>query len=92
MTRYLPILILAGALLPPAHAATNSARCYAIRDADLRNACLAETRQSQGQCYAIKDADRRQLCLAQTTGQLSACYNVRDKDRRAACLAGMTLP
>lgn len=85
-------LLLLASLLSPSQAATDPSRCYAIRDADLRNACLAETRGSQGQCYAIKDHDRRQLCLAQTTGQKSTCYIVRDKDRRAACLAGMTLP
>ena len=84
--------LLAAILLAPAQAATDPSRCYAIRDADMRNACLAETRDDKGQCYAIKDHDRRQLCLAQTTGQKSTCYNVRDKDRRAACLAGMALP
>ena len=84
--------LLAGILLGPAQAATDPSRCYAIRDADMRNACMAETRDDKGQCYAIKDHDRRQLCLAQTTGQKSTCYNVRGKDRRAACLAGMALP
>ena len=84
--------LLAVILLGPAQAATDPSRCYAIRDADMRNACLAETRDDKGQCYAIKDHDRRQLCLAQTTGQKSTCYNVRDKDRRWACLAGMALP
>ena len=90
--RTIPIGLLAAILLVPAQAATDPSRCYAIRAADMRNACLAETRDDKGQCYAIKDHDRRQLCLAQTTGQKSTCYNVRDKDRRAACLAGMALP
>ena len=85
-------LLLAASLLSQARAATDPSRCYAIREPDLRNACLAETRDSKGTCYAIKDPDRRQLCLAQTTGQKSNCYNVRDKDRKAACLAGMALP
>ena len=83
-----PLFLLTGLALSPAQGSTDPSRCYAIRDPDLRNACLAETRDSKGQCYAIKDHDRRQLCLAQTTGQNSTCYNVRDKDRRAACLAG----
>ena len=87
----IPIGLLAVILLVPAQAATDPSRCYAIRDADMRNTCLAGTRDDKGQCYAIKDHDRRQLCLAQTTGQKSTCYNVRDKDRRAACLAGMAL-
>ena len=65
--------LLAVILLGPAQAATDPSRCYAIRDADMRNACLAETRDDKGQCYAIKDHDRRQLCLAQTTGQKSTC-------------------
>lgn len=86
------IFLLAANGLSPVQAANDPSRCYAIREPDLRNACLAETRDSKGQCYAIRDPDRRQLCLAQTTSQKSICYNVRDKDRRAACLAGMALP
>ena len=89
--RTIPIGLLAVILLGPAQATTDPSRCYAIRDTDMRNACLAETRDDKSQCYAIKDHDRRQLCLAQTTGQKSTCYNVRDKDRRSACLAGMAL-
>lgn len=65
------IFLLAANGLSPAQAATDPSRCYAIRDPDLRNACLAETRDNKGQCYAIRDHDRRQLCLAQTTGQKS---------------------
>lgn len=86
------LFLLAASAMSPAQAATDPSRCYAIREPDLRNACLAETRDNKGTCYAIKDPDRRQLCLAQTTGQKSTCYNVRDKDRKAACLAGMALP
>jgi hypothetical protein len=81
--------LLAAFLNQPAQAATDPSRCYSIRDADLRNACLAETRGEKGQCYAIRDHDQRQLCLARITGQKSTCYNIRDKDQRAACQAGM---
>ncbi len=73
----------------PAVFADDSARCYAIRDADRRNACLAETRDANSYCYAIKDADRRNICLAETTGERSRCYAIQDKDLRASCLAGM---
>lgn len=69
--------------------ADDAARCYAIRDSDRRNACLAETRDAKNYCYSIKDADRRNICLAQTTGERSRCYSIRDKDLRASCLAGM---
>lgn len=86
------MFLLAANELPPVQAATDPSRCYAIRGPDLRNACLAETRDNKGTCYAIKDPDRRQLCLAQTTGQRATCYTVRDKNQRAACLAGMALP
>ena len=75
-----------------ADGATDPSRCYSIKDADLRQSCLAETRNNKGTCYSIKDADRRQLCLAQTTGQKSICYNIKDKDKKAACLAGMGFP
>jgi len=85
-------ILLTSQLVIQAHAADDSSRCYSIRDSDLRQACLAETRNNKGTCYAISDPDRRQLCIAQTTGQKSSCYNVRDKDKKAACLAGMALP
>jgi len=70
--------------------ADDSARCYSIRNPDLRAACLAQTRNSASQCYSIRDPDRRQLCLAQTTGNKSRCYGIRNADLRNACLAGMS--
>ena len=43
----IPIGLLAVILLGPAQAVTDPSRCYAIRDADMRNACLAETRDDK---------------------------------------------
>lgn len=83
------IIVMLVSLSAPAAAADDLSRCYAIRDADRRNACLAETRDAKNYCYSIKDADRRNICLAQTTGERSRCYSIRDKDLRASCLAGM---
>ena len=83
------IFLLAACWNMPQAWADDSVRCYSIRDADWRNACLAETRDSKSRCYSIKDADRKQLCLAQITGERSRCYSIRDHDLRASCLAGM---
>jgi hypothetical protein len=84
------IKLLAGAALGMSLAAADdSARCYAIRDPDLRNACLAVTRDGMSRCYSIQDVDARQICLARLSGDRSRCYSVRDEDLRAACLAGM---
>ncbi|QJD28652.1 hypothetical protein [Methylococcus geothermalis] len=83
------IILILASMFPTPSVADDSARCYAIRDADRRNACLAETRDAKSYCYSIKDADRRNICLAETTGERSRCYSIRDKDVRASCLAGM---
>jgi len=37
--------------------------CYSIRDADKRNACIAETRQPSA-CSSIRDSDARAYCQA----------------------------
>ena len=39
--------------------------CYSLKDADQKNACLAEAKADTPYCYRIKAGDRRDACLAQ---------------------------
>lgn len=65
----------------------DSSQCYAIRDADMRRYCLAETRGNRSDCYAIQDHDKRTQCLAEVGGRKSDCYSIHDADERSRCLA-----
>ena len=74
-------------MLPPSGRAADSGRCYSSRDADLKNQCLAITRQDKSRCYAIRDSDMKNACLAELGNDRSRCYSIRDRDRRQGCLA-----
>ena len=66
---------------------TQASECYAIRDADGRNYCLAQTTHDASYCYAIRDGDSRNSCLATQRHERSYCYSIRSSDQRNACLA-----
>ncbi len=76
------------ALLSPVPGLAGSSHCYAIKDADLKNQCLAITKNSISRCYAIKDNDLKNGCLAQVGGQKNRCYSIKDNDLKHRCLAG----
>lgn len=61
--------------------------CYAIKDADTRAYCLAETKRDYGYCYRVKNTDRRNGCLAAIQGQRGHCHAIKEPDSRKACLA-----
>jgi hypothetical protein len=46
-----------------------ASECYAIQDADRRNACLASAENDQYHCFKIRDADLREACLAPLQGR-----------------------
>jgi hypothetical protein len=73
--------------LLPLPATASSGQCYAIKDKDLRQQCLATTQGQKSRCYAIADKNARNQCLAQTGSQKSRCYSITDADKRKACLA-----
>jgi hypothetical protein len=39
--------------------------CYAVKDADTKNMCLANVMHQQSYCYAIREHDMKQQCLSQ---------------------------
>ena len=67
--------------------ASDASRCYAIRDAEKKNFCLATVQGDASRCYSIHDADLKNLCLGQVKGDRSRCYSIRDQDKKNLCLA-----
>jgi predicted nuclease of predicted toxin-antitoxin system len=78
--------LLAMMLLPYASIAQSS-QCYSIKDADLKNECLAITKGNPSQCYSIKGKDLKNSCLARVKDQKSRCYSIKDKDQKYRCLS-----
>jgi hypothetical protein len=64
-----------------------SSQCYAIKNGDLKNECLAITSQNPSKCYAIKDSDIKNNCLARVNNKKHNCYSIKDKDQKNRCLA-----
>lgn len=65
----------------------NESHCYAIKDADQKNHCLALAKRKDSYCHSIRAQDGKNLCLAQTKGQKSYCYSIRSSDAKNQCLA-----
>ena len=64
-----------------------ASECYSIRDADMKNQCLAVTQNRLTNCYSIKNPDLKNSCLAQVKNHKSSCYSIKDKDQKNRCLA-----
>jgi len=71
--------------------APGESACHKIKEADLKNYCLATVRNRESDCYRIKSADRQNFCVAQVRTQRTKCYAVKDADLRNLCLAWMDL-
>jgi len=63
------------------------ADCYAIKDSDGKNYCLAKSKNQNSYCYVINNSDVKNNCLAQLKSQRSYCYNIRSNDLKSECLA-----
>lgn len=74
-----------GLVVPEALA--SEADCYAIRNQDQRNVCLALKTAQPSYCYAVRSQDTRNFCLAVTTARESYCFSVRNDDSKNMCLA-----
>ena len=61
--------------------------CYAVKDQDARNYCLARAKGDYGYCYRMGNSDGRNQCLAEVKGARDRCYAIKDQDNRKACLA-----
>jgi hypothetical protein len=38
--------------------------CHSVREQDLRNLCLAQTKGQKSYCHSIRSSDTRNQCLA----------------------------
>ena len=79
-------LVLVATLLP-ALTLADSSQCYAIKNVDMKNNCLATVNHDKSRCYSIKDRDMKNSCLAQVGNDKSRCYSIKDKDQKQQCLA-----
>ncbi|MEN9416421.1 MAG: hypothetical protein RI988_41 [Pseudomonadota bacterium] len=68
-------------------AIANESSCYAIRDGDRKNMCLAQAKRQDSYCYAIRNADDKHMCLALVKQRRSECYSIRSSDLKNQCLA-----
>ena len=74
-------------ILAPDVCWADASNCYSIKDADLKNSCLAVTKNEKARCYSIKDRDLKNGCLAQVGNETSRCYSIKDRDQKQRCLA-----
>lgn len=81
---YLKITLLALGLMI---ASAAQAECYAIKDSDNKNVCLAKTKNQSSYCYSVRDSDVKNKCLAEVKQQRSYCYGIRSNDLKNQCLA-----
>lgn len=84
---YLLVPLCMSAMGGMGEAMAGTSECYAIKDADKRAYCLAQTKRDHGYCYRIKNGDQRNQCLAEIKGSRDRCYAIKDHDSRKACLA-----
>ena len=68
-------------------ASVAQADCYAVKNADNKNVCLAKTKNKSSYCYSVRDSDIKNNCLAELKQQRSYCYNIRSNDLKSQCLA-----
>lgn len=62
------------------------ANCYAILDADLKQYCIAKSKNDTNACYSIREADSTNFCLAEIKRDKNYCYSVRNNDKKNLCL------
>ncbi len=65
----------------------NSSNCYAIKNTDAKNFCLAISQQQASYCYSIRVNDEKNMCLAQVKKHKSSCYSIKSSDQKNQCLA-----
>jgi hypothetical protein len=65
----------------------NSSNCYAIKNTDAKNFCLAISQQQASYCYSIRENDEKNMCLAQVKKHKPSCYSIKSSDQKNQCLA-----
>lgn len=74
--------------------AQNSAKyqdhlCFAIKDKDYQNACVAIKQQDRTRCFAIKSKTTQNDCLANVDQDESYCFSIGSQNLRNSCLASV---
>lgn len=72
-------------LLLPQMAWAGDAKCYAIKDANGKNFCLAVAKKQESYCNLIDKNAMQYLCLAEVTKQKSYCDKITGVDDANNC-------
>jgi len=65
----------------------NAFNCYAIKNTDQKNYCLATAKAQNSFCYSIQESDLKNTCLGQVSNSKSYCYAIKSSDTKNKCLA-----
>jgi hypothetical protein len=65
----------------------NESNCYAIKNTDQKNYCLATAKAQNSFCYSIQESDLKNTCLGQVSNSKSYCYAIKSSDTKNKCLA-----
>ena len=65
----------------------NESNCYAIKNTDQKNYCLAIAKAQNSYCYSIHESDLKNTCLGQVSNSKSYCYAIQSSDSKNKCLA-----
>ena len=74
-----------GALLLSQMAWAGDAKCYAIKDTNGKNFCLAVAKKQESYCNLIDKNSMQYLCLAEVTKQKSYCEKITIADDANNC-------
>jgi hypothetical protein len=65
----------------------NTPACFAIKEPDRKNVCLAMSTQRNSYCFSVKDPDTQNMCLANVMKKQSYCFSIKMNDMKQQCLA-----
>jgi hypothetical protein len=65
----------------------NESNCYAIKNTDQKNYCLAIAKAQNSFCYSVHESDLKNTCLGQVSNSRSYCYAIQSSDSKNKCLA-----
>ena len=68
----------------------DAVKCSSTDDSDVRNYCMAMTKQDSAYCEHIHSIDKRNLCMAQTKHEKSYCYHIKSPALRDQCVSSST--
>jgi len=63
--------------------------CYAIKNEDSMNSCIANAKKDIGFCYGINNNDLQNSCIANIKRDVGFCYAIKSKDLMNGCIANI---